>query len=87
MLVDQSAHVRIGIGLVVHDMAPVTPHRLQVQQHETLLASGLNKGGAIIVLPFQIGVGGTEPAGLKQQQTSQQQAMHRQTPSMLWLRQ
>jgi len=34
----QLDHFRIAVGVGVHDMAPVAPHSLQVQQHETVRA-------------------------------------------------
>ena len=31
----------VGVGLIVHDVTPVTPHGVQVEQHEAMLAGGL----------------------------------------------
>jgi hypothetical protein len=46
-------HRRIAVGVRVHDVAPVTPYRLQVEQHETVLALRIGEHLVRPSLPVQ----------------------------------
>src|SRR6202012_6160538 len=49
---DQRLNPRIAVGLFVHDMTPMTPDAMQVENHEFMVARSLRKHSiAPMVLP------------------------------------
>ena len=52
MRIDLRANRGIVIGFFIHDMAPVAPHRLQIQDDEPMLRSRLRKGVAVRAQPL-----------------------------------
>ena len=43
VLVDDAGHLRILVGFAVHDVAPVAPHRADVQQNRLVFRLGAGK--------------------------------------------
>ena len=64
VLIHDARHFGIVIRLAVHDVAPVTPHRADVEQHGLVLALGGGKGFLAPLMPADGLVhGGTQIRG------------------------
>ena len=48
----QILHLRIRIGGLFHDVAPMAPHRFEIENHETLFGGGAGKQIVIPAVPF-----------------------------------
>jgi hypothetical protein len=53
---DQRDHPRIGIGHFIHDVAPVAPHRLEVQEHQLVPGRGALENAVRPRLPGDAGL-------------------------------
>ncbi|HEX9558115.1 MAG TPA: TauD/TfdA family dioxygenase, partial [Reyranella sp.] len=67
---ERGAHLGVGPGIAVHDVAPRAPPALQRHDHELLLGGGAPEGGVRPVAPEAVLV--VERRGLSRRQTQQQ---------------
>ncbi len=69
VLVDDASHLRVFVGFAVHHMAPVAPHRANVQQDGLVFSLGAGKRSLAPRVPLhrlmarraQVGRGGVSP--------------------------
>ena len=49
----QFLHLRVRVGRLFHDVAPMAPHRLEIEDHETLFGRGAGEQIVAPVAPFR----------------------------------
>ena len=52
---EQRLHVGIGVGRLLHHVAPVAPHRLEIEDDEALLGGCAREQLVVPLAPFQVG--------------------------------